>query len=193
VDVRALALSNFGVTVVQTVAPGVVLGTTARAVRGNLDGAEATTTYDFDAGAMVSVWLMRFGVTGRNLREPTFESGDHVVRLNRQFRVGAALAPRALPTGVHGPFSLAFDAELTTTPDVRGDRRTAAVGGEYWFAGGLVGARGGFRWNTLNTSQSAFSGGATVRLPRSIFAEGQVTKEKEFDDPTWIIGGRLTF
>lgn len=193
VHVRALALSNFGVTVVQTVATGVVLGTTARAVRGNLDGEETSTTYDFDAGAMVSVWRMRFGVTGRNLREPTFGSGEDLVRLSRQFRVGAALVPRELPKGVHGPFSLAFDADLTTTPDVRGDRRTAAVGGEYWFASGLVGARGGIQWNTLNTSQTAVSGGATVRLPRSIFAEGQLTKEKDVEDPTWTIGGRVTF
>ena len=63
----------------------------------------------------------------RNLREPEFQAEGGMVRMKRQFRVGAALAPRALPTGVHGPFSLAIDADLTTTPDVQG--RPAHGGG----------------------------------------------------------------
>jgi hypothetical protein len=193
VHVRTLALSNFGATVVQTVVSGLVIGTTVRAVRGSLDAADATTTYDFDAGAMVSVLGMRFGVTGRNLREPTFESGSGTVRLTRQVRVGAALVPRSLPTGVHGPFTLAFDADLTATPDLRGDRRNAAIGGEYWLAGGFLGVRSGFRWSTLGPSRTAVSGGATVRLPRSIFAEGQLTKEKDVEGHTWTVGGRVTF
>ena len=193
VQARSLTLANLGVTVVQTVAPGVVIGTTARAARGSFDGSEGTTTFDLDAGAMVSVSGMRFGVTARNLLEPTFESGEDMARLTRQFRVGVALVPRALPKGVHGPFSLAFDADLTTTPDVRGDRRIAAVGGEYWLGGGLVGLRAGVRWNTLSDSRTAFSGGATVRLPRSIFAEGQLTKENDVDGHEWLVGGRVTF
>src|SRR5687768_569351 len=40
VQLRTLTTTNFGVTVVQTVAPGVVVGTTARVVRGGIDGFE---------------------------------------------------------------------------------------------------------------------------------------------------------
>lgn len=193
VQVRTLTTTNFGVTVVQTVAPGVVIGTTARVVRGGIDGFETRTTFDLDAGAMASVWGMRFGLTARNLRTPEFQSGDGVVRLNRQFRVGVALAPRALPTGVHGPFSLAIDADLTKTRDIRGDRRTAAAGGEYWVAKGLVGVRAGVRWRTAGDVNRALSGGFTVRLPRSIHVDAQLTEATDTTDNEWDIGARITF
>jgi hypothetical protein len=194
VEVRTLTTTNIGVTVVQTVVPGLVIGTTARVVRGGVETYETRTTVDLDAGAMVSAWDVRFGLTARNLRAPEFDSGSGKVKMQRQFRAGAALAPRALPTGVHGPFSLAIDADLTTTEDrVFGDRRTVAAGGEYWLARGLVGARAGVGWSTLGDSRRAFSGGLTVRLPRSIHAEGQVTKANESDDVEWTVGARVTF
>jgi hypothetical protein len=142
---------------------------------------------------MVSAWDVRFGLIARNLREPEFQTLGGPVSLKRQVRVGAALAPRSLPTGVHGPFTLAVDVDLTMTPDVAGSRRTAAAGAEYWVAKGLVGARGGVRWSTLGDSRRAFSGGFTLRLPRSLYAEGQVTKDNESDDNEWTIGARLTF
>jgi hypothetical protein len=193
VRIRTLTTTNFGVTVVQTVVPGLVIGTTARLVRGSLKGAEGRTTVDLDAGVMVSAWDVRFGLTARNLREPGFPVDGGTVRMSRQFRVGAALAPRSLPTGVHGPFSLAIDADLTTTPDVRGDQRTVAAGGEYWLGKGLVGVRGGVRWSTLGDSRRALSGGFTVRMPRSVHLEGQLTKQNESDTKDWTIGARVTF
>jgi hypothetical protein len=193
VQVRPLTTTNFGVTVVQTVVPGLVIGTTARVVRAGFDEFDSRTTVDLDAGAMVSAWDVRFGLTARNLREPEFETEGGKARMRRQFRVGAALAPRSLPTGVHGPFSLAIDADLTTTPDARGDRRTVAAGGEYWLKRGLVGARTGVRWSTLGDSRRAFSGGLTVRLPGSVHVEGQVTKHNESDANEWTVGARVTF
>ena len=209
VQVRTLTTTNVGVTVVQTVVPGLVIGTTARLVRGGVESfdpstgsgspratsrGDTRTTVDLDAGAMVSAWDVRFGLTARNLRAPEFESGSGMVKLHRQFRVGAALAPRALPTGVHGPFTLAIDADLTTTRDVvAGDQRTVAAGGEYWVAKGLLGGRAGVRWSTLGDSRRAVSGGLTVRLPRSMHIEGQVTKENESEDVQWTVGARVTF
>jgi F plasmid transfer operon, TraF, protein len=191
VRVGTLTTSNVGVTVVQTIVPGLVIGTTTRLVVGGLETFQGRTTVDIDAGAMVSAWDIRFGLTARNILEPEFDA-EPAVRIKRQFRVGAALAPRSLPTGVHGPFSLAVDADLTTTPSVFGDKRGAAVGGEYWLAG-LVGVRGGIRWSTLGDSIRAYSGGLTVRLTRSTYAEGQVTKSDESEETLWNIGGRLTF
>jgi hypothetical protein len=194
VQVRTLTTSNVGVTVVQTVVPGLVVGTTARVVWGGLDTVDSRTTFDFDAGAILSAWDMRFGLVARNLMEPEFPAEGGTVRMDRQFRVGAALVPRSLPTGVHGPFSLAIDADLTTTSDARGDRRTAAAGGEYWLAKGLVGVRAGVRWSTLGDSDQALSGGLSVRLPRSVHIEGQVTKPSANDeDEEWTVGARVTF
>src|SRR5688500_18540854 len=151
VQVRTLKTTNFGLTVVQTIVPGLLIGTTARIVRGTIDGLpsgdQTSTTVDLDVGAMVSAWDMRLGLTARNLREAEFQAGDAAVRMNRQFRVGAALTPRSLPAGVHGPFTLAVDVDLTATPDLRGKRRMAAAGGEYWVAKGLVGGRAGVSWS----------------------------------------------
>jgi hypothetical protein len=127
VQIRTLTTTNVGVTVVQTVVSGLVIGTTARVVRGRIEGFESRSTVDLDAGAMLSAWDMRFGFTARNLREPEFQAGDGGIPLKRQFRVGAALAPRALPTGVHGPLTVAVDVDLTTTPEARGSRRMAST------------------------------------------------------------------
>jgi hypothetical protein len=193
VHVRTLSTTNFGVTVVQTVVPGLVVGTTARVVKGAIEGFDGRTTVDLDAGAMVSAWDLRFGLTARNLRQPEFQTEGGMVRMTRQFRVGAALAPRALPSGIHGPFSLAIDADLTTTPDIRGDRRTVAAGGEYWLGKGMAGVRGGVRWSTLGDSRRALSGGISVRLPRSVHAEGQLTKHSESNANEWSVGARITF
>ncbi len=202
VRVRPLTTSNVGVTVVQTIVPGLVIGATTRLVRGGVETRDARTTFDLDAGVMVSAWDVRFGLTARNLREPEFEAGSatedpsgfgRTVKAQRQFRVGAALVPRSLPAGVHGPFSLAIDADLTTTPGPFGDRRGAAVGGEYWLREGMVGVRGGVRWSTLGDLSRALSGGITVKLPRSIYAEGQVTKADDADEKQWSVGARVTF
>ena len=83
--------SNFGATVVQTIVPAVVIGTTVRAVSAEIDGADLGTTVDFDAGAIVSVWNMRFGVTGRNLIEPEFEMEGEL----SEWRVRSGSAPRS--------------------------------------------------------------------------------------------------
>jgi hypothetical protein len=193
VQVRTLSTTNFGVTVVQTVVPGLVVGTTARVVKGGVEGFDGRTTVDLDAGAIVSAWDLRFGLTARNLRQPEFQTEGGMVRMTRQFRVGAALAPRALPSGIHGPFSVAIDADLTTTPDIRGDRRAVAAGGEYWLGKGIVGVRGGVRWSTLGDSRRALSGGISVRLPKSVHAEGQLTKHSESESNEWSVGARITF
>ena len=191
--VRTFTTTNFGATFVQTVARGLVIGTTLRGVSATVDSFDSGTNFDFDVGGMVTAGSLRFGVTARNMREPEFEAEGGVVRMNRRVRMGAAFAPRSLPTGVHGPYSLAADVDLTTTEGLRGEQRGAAVGGEYWLAKGFVGVRAGIRWSTLNDSNKALSGGFTVRLPRSFYVEGQVTQVAESDDTEWSAGVRITF
>lgn len=193
VPIRTLTTTNIGATVVQTIVPGLVIGSTLRLVRGGFEGVEGQTRLDIDAGAMVSAWDLRFGLVARNLSRPEFSHGDGVVGMDRQIRIGAALAPRSLPMGVHGPYSVAIDADLTATKDPRGDRRLVAAGGEYWLAQGRVGARAGVRWSTLGDSYRAFSTGLTVKLPRSVFAEGHVTKPNDDAAAQWSVGARVTF
>ena len=193
VEVRTLATTNVGLTFVQTVVPKVVIGTTARMVSGGIAGVDSRRTLAFEAGAMLAAGNFRVGVSGRNLRKPSFDGPAGAVAVSRQARAGVALVPRALPSGVHGPYSLALDVDLTKTSNTLGEYRLAAVGGEYWLARGLIGARAGIRWNTLDTNFRAVSGGLTVRLPRSLFAEGHMTKPSGEGDIEWSAGARVTF
>jgi hypothetical protein len=192
VDARFLTTTNFGVTVVQTLVSGLVIGATTRLMTGSLEPFQGTTTVDFDAGAMVSVGSVRLGITGRNMREPEFESAADPLVMKRHFRFGAAVVPRRLPTGVHGPFSLAFDIDLTAAAPANGRSRWSAVGAEYWLWQGRLGARAGVRWQTHGDARAAYSVGATMRLPRSIFVEGQLTEPVESGERQWSIGARLT-
>jgi hypothetical protein len=98
-----------------------------------------------------------------------------------------------LPQGVFGPFSASFDVDLTRISTVFGDRREAAIGSEQWWFAGVVGTRAGFHWNTLSVGERAVSGGATVKLPHSFFAEGHVTKGQQDRDSNWGAGLRVTF
>ena len=194
VPIRTLSTSNIGVTVVQTVAPAVVIGTTARIVRGALDEREGRTTVDFDAGAMWSAPAgIRLGITARNLREPEFDGNGEAFELKRHLRAGVAWAPRALPAGIHGPFTVALDADLSEGWGPEGEGRMAAVGAEYWLAAGALGARGGVRWPAAGEGRRAVSGGLTVKLPRSVLLEGQVTQPEKEVATEWAVGIRVAF
>ena len=193
VPIRTFSTLNMGVTVNQTVVNALVIGSTIRVTHGGFEGLAARTTVDFDGGAIFSASDFRVGLTGRNLLRPEYQSDSGVFALSRQVRAGVAYVPRSLPTGVHGPFSVAFDADLTRTQAPEGERRDAAAGAEYWLAGGKFGVRSGIRWSTLTGSNVALSGGATVGLPHSAFVEGHLTKEQDSDNTEWGIGARFTF
>ena len=180
VRVSALETQNTAVSLVQTVAKTLVMGSTLRLVNG-----AGSTAFDLDLGAMASMGDVRVGVTGRNLRRG--------LDMQREARLGAAFVPRSLPTGVLGPFSAAFDVDLTRTATIFGDRREAAVGSEQWWAKGMVGTRFGLHWNTIRGGEKAFAGGLTVKLPHSLFAEGHVTKGEVARDSDWGAGLRVTF
>jgi F plasmid transfer operon, TraF, protein len=200
VALRGLTTSNFGATIVQSIGSKVVVGTTVRLVSGAVDDVEGRTTMDLDAGAMVSAGALRVGMTARNLRGPRFQGGPEPVRLERQVRVGAAWVPRSRLTGIHGPFSLAFDVDLTTTPvsaEPDGNGREAAVGGEYWLLAGRIGGRAGVRWNAADWVDPVLSGGFSVQVPGlvayPVLLEGHLTKASTSGEVTWGLGARLTF
>jgi hypothetical protein len=193
VPIRSLATSNVGVTINQTVVNGLVIGSTIRLVRGGFEHQPARTTMDVDLGALYSFRAFRAGLTARNLRQPGFDDEFGRFSLDRQVRVGAALVPRSLPTGVHGPLTLAFDADLTRSSGWTGDRRDAAAGAEYWLAQGRIGVRSGVRWSTLDGEDRGISGGLTFRLPHSVFVEGHLTKNTDSTETEWGMGARVTF
>lgn len=180
VRVSSVTTGNAGVSIVQSIVNTVVVGSTLRAVR-----ASGQTAFEIDAGGLASVGEVRLGITGRNLRG--------ALGLARQVRVGAAIAPRSLPMGVYGPFTVAFDADLTCQLVGMTYRREIAVGSEQWWMKGLAGTRFGARWNTINPGAPAVSGGLTMRLTPSTFVEGHVTKGSTSGDSGWGLGGRLTF
>lgn len=193
VPIRSFATSNVGVTINQTVVNGLLIGSTIRLVRGGFEHQPGRTTFDVDAGAMYSAGAFRAGLTARNLRRPHFDDQFGPFSLDRQVRVGVAVAPRSLPAGVHGPFTVAFDADLSRNGGLAGDRRDASIGGEYWLGQGRIGVRTGLRWNTLERQDRGVSGGLTFRLPRSMFIEGHLTKDKDSTETEWGFGARITF
>lgn len=67
VQVRTLSTSTFGITVMQTIVDGLVIGSTVRLVTGAIEGFEGRTTFDVDAGAMVSAAISGVA-SGRQIR-----------------------------------------------------------------------------------------------------------------------------
>jgi hypothetical protein len=193
VPVRTLETATTGVTLVQSIVPSLVVGTTLKIVRGGFEELERRTRTDLDAGVMWAAGSgLRVGVTARNLREPEFESEFGPVKVKRIVRGGVAFAPRSVVSGVHGPLTVAFDADLTDN-GIAGDTRMAAFGAEYWLIHGMVGVRSGVKWAARGEATQAVSGGITVRLPRSVFVEGQLTEPEEDAEREWTVGLRVTF
>jgi hypothetical protein len=180
VRVSAFDIQNFGVSLVQTLEKHVVIGSTLRLVNG-----QGQTGFDLDVASMASFGDVRVGAVARNVRES--------VGSEREVRIGAALVPRALPSGVLGPFSIDVDVDARRTTGVDGDQRLAAVGSEQWWVNGAFGTRFGVNWNTVGASRPLGAAGLTVKLPHSVFAEGHVTKERIGDGTLWGIGARVTF
>jgi hypothetical protein len=195
VRLGVLETSSFGITLLQTVVNGIVVGSTMRLVRGQVGAAGARTSFDLDAGVMASVGTVRVGLTARNLRQPEFPvaGGSQSVSLNRQVRLGVALVPRSRPSGAHGPFTVAADLDLTKSSLGSKPQKELALGGEYWLAAGRLGTRVGLRLNTIGDRDPIGSTGVTVGLPRSMFLEGQVTKGRQTTGKSWGITARVTF
>jgi hypothetical protein len=71
VDLRQLEVTQYGVTVGQSVGSHLVLGSTLKLVRGG-----GNTTGDLDIGVMVSGGIVRAGVAVRNAAEPKLGPAD---------------------------------------------------------------------------------------------------------------------
>ncbi len=182
-----LTTTHVGVNVLQTLAPGLHVGTTLKYVHGSagadvvspspgdlLDaagrvGRAGSQRFDMDAGAIADIKRVKLGLTVRNLFEPSFrtERAGESLELTRQVRAGVAV--RATDS-----LLLSMDADVTRTPDLAGDTRVLAVGAEQRFWQQRAAVRGGFRLNTVGDTCAVATLGASIAVRNGLFADGYV-------------------
>lgn len=150
---------HYGLSLLQTLTEGFVVGTTLRYVRSKaavgpvgtffteaaLDEVRALPTqssqsFDLDLSAMYDARVFRLGATVRNLRAPSLPApgGESVVQF-RESRVGLAILPK---DGV----TLAMDMDLETVVVAGTPYRLLAGGGEFRVSRAIV-LRAGARRN----------------------------------------------
>ncbi len=196
-EVRAdtLHVSQFGVTVLQSVVPGLVVGSTLKFLRADAAGIAAApmmtagdalalgedqrgdrhNAFDLDLGVMASSDLLRVGLTVKNLRSPSFgEIPGSGRALPRQVRLGVAVLPA---DGV----TLAMDLDLDTVDLAGGLRRMGAVGGEVAL-GSRLSVRSGVRWSLVGPRHPVGAVGASVALRPSLWLDGHYAKGQLHDD-----------
>jgi hypothetical protein len=210
---RSFDSSSLGVTLVQSLGDWAVVGSTVRLVHagaasapvapgmsvgaaldaaGTLDTADRTVA-DVDVGALVFAGPLRLGVVGRNLGDHRFDTdvGDGF-EVQRTVRVGAAFGTG--PAWVRRDWTVAVDADLTTTDAPDGERRSLAIGGERWLGHARrLALRAGGRFQTTGDARPVASGGASVAVIRGVFVEGQVTGGADAAGRGWSLAGRVTF
>jgi len=179
-------LSQFGVTVGQSLTPHFVIATTLK-----LENALSDTEADLDIGAMGAFGPMRVGLTVRNVRQPTFGAGADAYELTRRARVGAALVHSS--PGAIDRIVVAVDADLTSAPVAGRDEREVAGGAEVWWRNRRIGVRGGGGVNTVTGGGSFGAFGLTVVPYPRLNVEGAVTRGSDSMRDQWSVGLRLTF
>ncbi len=177
VHLQSRAVSQYGMTVGQSLGTHLVLGSTLKLLRAGtaessvvggedlLDRADdlevsGDTKTDLDAGAMAALGRARFGLTVKHLRAPAFGDGDDRFVLKRQARAGVAFLTQS--QGAIDGLAVAADMDLTRTATVRGDVRRFAAGVELWLAKRRLGLRSGINLNTIDRADPTGSVGISV-------------------------------
>lgn len=181
---RRLRTSQVGVTVLQTVVDGLVIGSTVRYVRGSAQTTMVTAprladafrdaregdatgrgTLDLDVGILATSERLRVGLTIKNLRAPSFGSvADPATTLQRQARLGVAYLPS-------DGLTLAMDIALDTVDLTGGLRRTFALGGEGRLTDRWA-IRSGLRWSLSGTPHPVLALGSSLRLRSGLWLDG---------------------
>ena len=208
---RSLAARQFGLTVVQSILPGVHAGATLKYVRGTvrggindgsgsdsdlldageeLEGGDANNRFDLDVGLMAVAGPVRLGAVMRNVRKPDFGTDVAPFVLARQTRIGAAI-----DTEQSGgpPFIFSIDADVRTYATGTGDRRVVALGAERWLWTKQIGVRGGARFNTVGAKERAATAGASVAVRNGLYLEGYIVRGGAEAERGWGIGTRVSF
>jgi hypothetical protein len=179
-----LATAQWGVTLVQSLTEGFVVGTTLKYVRGRftsagvagatledvLDTAEDLASdsegrFDLDLAFMADMRRVRIGVVLKNLKEPTFaDAAGTAITQERRARFGVAILPA---DGV----TLAMDLDLDTVDLRDGLRRNLAVGGESRL-GSRVAVRAGVRWSVEGARRLVSTAGGSIALRTGLWVDG---------------------
>jgi hypothetical protein len=205
--VRSRSVSQFGLTIGQSLGKHLVVGSTlkllragaaATAVGGESDALDVgddlkisrRTRTDLDVGVMASFQHLRIGLSVRNLTQPEFGEGDDRLILERQARAGIALL--AASQGTVSGLTVAADLDLTRQATPFGDSRRAAVGGEAKL-GRRLAVRGGLGRNTLDDRGLTKTTGVSVALVSGIYIEGARAFGADESMRGWSSTVRLTF
>lgn len=203
--VEAITTSQFGGTVLQTLVPGLVVGSTLRFVRGSaasgppegltagqaldsgVEGAgPPSTAFDLDVGVMADLHYVRVGLTARNLRTPTFtDRAGNAISLPRQARLGLAVLPA-------DGLTLAMDVDLDTVGLRDGLRRIIALGGEDRL-GSRFAVRGGVRWNLEGNREPVGAVGVSLALHAHVWVDAELTRGGSDGDRGFGIGLRAGY
>jgi F plasmid transfer operon, TraF, protein len=185
---ETLHVSQFGVTVLQSLTKGLVLGSTLKWMWGysavapvtnlNVDealkagealGGNNVDKFDYDVGIMMDTPHLRLGVTIKNMQQPSFpSSAGTAITLKRHARFGLAVLPT---TGL----TLAMDIDLDTVDLMGGLRRMIAFGGED-LIGHHVAVRGGIRWSLEGDRRRVGSAGVSYQLKKGFWLDSQYTQ-----------------
>jgi hypothetical protein len=208
-----LITHHAGVTLVQSLFPGVAVGTTVKLVRGiagahgvvaadaevalKSDSSELlgrpSNEFDLDVGFMAGGGPLKVGLTVRNLLEPAFETGGATgeLVLERQARAGLSYA-------VNQNWLAAADFDLLTTRDAFGDRRDIAAGVE-----GRLGPRASVRTGvSVNTAsdegldgsaRQAYSVGGSYAVKASVHVDGHFTTGNDRAGRQWGLAARFVY
>lgn len=196
-------LSEFGGTFVQTLVPGLVVGSTVKYLKGTvvsgpifglsardaLDAsrelnAPSTHRFDFDVGAMADLRRARIGLSVRNLREPEFgEMAGSAIKLRRHARLGVAVLPAS---GV----TLAMDLDLDTVALPDGPRRILAFGAEDRISPRLA-LRGGIRWSLEGSRRPSPALGGSVAVRPRLWLDWHLTGGRVDADRGFGVGLRV--
>jgi hypothetical protein len=186
-----LVTREFGVTILQTLVQGLVVGSTLKYVRGGfatantggstvedaLDAAgdlelDSSGTFDFDFGVMADMKKLRVGLVVKNLNPPTFaDPSGFAISFDRHARLGLAVLPTP-------GLTLAMDVDLDTVDLRDGLRRNFALGAESRLASRFV-ARGGVRWSLTGARRLVAAAGASVAIRRGFWVDGYVNHGAE--------------
>jgi len=209
VSVRSFSARSLGLTVVQSLLPGVHAGATLKYVRGtvragiddgaleadelldrgeDLEGGDAENKFDLDAGLIGQAGPIRVGAVMRNIRRLRF--GDGAFELPRQTRVGAAIDAEKAGGP---PLILAVDFDVKAYATGSGDRRVIAGGVEQWLFAKRLGLRAGARFNRVGARERATTAGASIAARSGVYVEGQIVRGGSEAERGWGIGGRVSF
>lgn len=209
---RSLLSHHFGLTLVQSLGDAVVVGATAKLVRGEVSfladatgapdavldraakaGGRVEFAADVDAGVLVRLGPIRVGLAGRNLAAPRFEDASGVDwRLERRVRAGVALTGDA-DRGGRLPWVVALDADLTRERGPFGERRAIAAGAERWWFDRRLGLRGGVSASTAGPARPAASGGASLGVAGGVWLEFEATAGGDDAARGWGLAAHVMF